>query len=233
MSASSTITPALHFSQASTAAIIRPINMRDFSAEVACIVEVYNDAWSDNWGFVPITDAEAWHMAKELKAVVIPELTLLAEIDGQPVGSFVAIPDPSVSRLRPSLSVVVALTRSSGPIPRRVSQQRLRNPAAPFPTRRLSSGWISLLSTGTMKPLRLPMALHAPLRFRSLSATLGRQGGRRLSQLPKGPLYAFALLFDPGPTELARARWMTCNTGESRCGWVANRRRSGMPVTHG
>ncbi len=73
--------------------IIRPINMRDFSAEVACIVEVYNDAWSDNWGFVPITDAEAWHMAKELKAVVIPELTLLAEIDGQPVGSFVAIPD--------------------------------------------------------------------------------------------------------------------------------------------
>ena len=113
-------------------------------------------------------------------------------------------PGSSVSRFRPSLSVVVALTRSSGPIPRRVSQQRLRNPAAPFPTRRLSSGWISLLSTGTMKPLRLPMALHAPLRFRSLSATLGYQGDRRLSQLPKGPLYAFALLFDPGPTELAK-----------------------------
>ncbi len=48
------------------------------------------------------------------------------------------------------------------------------------------------------------MALPAPLRFRLLSATLGYQGDRRLSQLPKGPLYTFALLFDPGPTELAK-----------------------------
>ncbi len=48
------------------------------------------------------------------------------------------------------------------------------------------------------------MALPAPLRFRSLSATFGYQGDRRLSQLPKGPLYAYALLFDPGPTELAK-----------------------------
>ncbi len=55
-----------------------------------------------------------------------------------------------------------------------------------------------------MKPLRLPMALRAPLRSRSLSATLGYQGDRRLSQLPEGPLYAYALLFDPGPTELAK-----------------------------
>ncbi len=68
----------------------------------------------------------------------------------------------TVSRHSP-LSVVVALTRSSVPIHRRVSQQRLRNPAAPFPTRRLSSGWISLLSTGTMRPLSLLMALPAPL----------------------------------------------------------------------
>ncbi len=57
-----------------------------------------------------------------------------------------------------------------------------------------------------MKPLRLPMALRAPLRFRSQCATLGmcRQGDRRLSQLTEGPLYAYALLFDPGPTELAK-----------------------------
>ncbi len=50
------------------------------------------------------------------------------------------------------------------------------------------------------------MAHGAPLRFRSLGATLGmyRRGDRRLSQLPEGPLYAYALLFDPGPTELAK-----------------------------
>ncbi len=72
---------------------IRPINMRDFTAEVLRITAVYNDAWSHNWGFVPITKAEAQHMAKALKLAVIPEFTLLAEIDGEPVGCFVAIPD--------------------------------------------------------------------------------------------------------------------------------------------
>jgi hypothetical protein len=72
---------------------LRPINMRHFKTEVARITAIYNDAWSDNWGFVPITDAEAQHMATELRLAVIPELTLLAEINGEPVGCFVAIPD--------------------------------------------------------------------------------------------------------------------------------------------
>jgi GNAT superfamily N-acetyltransferase len=72
---------------------IRTINMRDFAAEVLRITAVYNDAWSDNWGFVPITDAEAQHMAATLKLAVIPELTLVAERDGEQVGCFVAIPD--------------------------------------------------------------------------------------------------------------------------------------------
>jgi GNAT superfamily N-acetyltransferase len=72
---------------------LRPINMRDFAAEVARITAIYNDAWSDNWSFVPITDAEAQHMATALKLAVIPELTLLAEINAEPVGCFVAIPD--------------------------------------------------------------------------------------------------------------------------------------------
>jgi len=72
---------------------MRLINMRDFTAEIARITAIYNDAWSENWGFVPITEAEAQHMAKALKLAVIPELTLLAEINHEPVGCFVAIPD--------------------------------------------------------------------------------------------------------------------------------------------
>jgi hypothetical protein len=72
---------------------IRTVNMRDFKAEVARITAIYNDAWSDNWGFVPITGAEAQHLAQALKLAVIPDLTLLAEIDGEPVGCFVALPD--------------------------------------------------------------------------------------------------------------------------------------------
>lgn len=72
---------------------VRPINMRDFRAEVLRITEIYNDAWSENWGFVPITEAEAQHMATELRLAVTPDLTLLAEFNGEPVGCFVAIPD--------------------------------------------------------------------------------------------------------------------------------------------
>ncbi len=72
---------------------IRPVNMRDLTTDVLHITRIYNDAWSDNWGFVPITEAEAQHMAKSLKLAIIPDLTLLAEIDGEPVGCFVALPD--------------------------------------------------------------------------------------------------------------------------------------------
>jgi GNAT superfamily N-acetyltransferase len=85
---------------------IRPINMRDFSAEVMQITAIYNDAWSDNWGFVPITDAEAQHMAQDLRLAVRPELALLAEIDGEAVGCLVAIPDLNqiLQRLRGHLT---------------------------------------------------------------------------------------------------------------------------------
>ena len=79
--------------QARRKVTIRPVNMRAFQADVAHITAIYNDAWSENWGFVPITDAEAQHMASALKLAVIPDLTLLAEIDGEPVGCFVALPD--------------------------------------------------------------------------------------------------------------------------------------------
>jgi GNAT superfamily N-acetyltransferase len=72
---------------------VRPLNMRHLTAEVLCITEIYNEAWASNWGFVPITAAEAHHMAKALKRAIIPELALLAEVNGEPVGCFVAIPD--------------------------------------------------------------------------------------------------------------------------------------------
>jgi GNAT superfamily N-acetyltransferase len=72
---------------------IRTINMRHFAAEVARLTTIYNEAWSDNWGFVPITAPEVQHLARALRLAVIPELTLLAEIDAEPVGCFVAVPD--------------------------------------------------------------------------------------------------------------------------------------------
>jgi GNAT superfamily N-acetyltransferase len=72
---------------------IRPLNMRDFQAEVVRIMAIYNDAWSDNWGFVPMSAAEAQHLAQDLRLAVIPEMALVAELDGEVVGCFIALPD--------------------------------------------------------------------------------------------------------------------------------------------
>lgn len=72
---------------------IRSINMRDFDNEVKKIKEVYNSAWADNWGFVPMDDAEFEHMAKGLKQIIDPNIISLAEHDGRPIGFALAIPD--------------------------------------------------------------------------------------------------------------------------------------------
>ena len=73
---------------------IRSVRMKDLQAEVRRVQEVYNAAWSQNWGFVPMTEAEFNHMAKEMKPVVDPDLVLLAEkADGEPIGFLLALPD--------------------------------------------------------------------------------------------------------------------------------------------
>ncbi len=73
--------------------VLRNINMKNFETEVAAIKKIYNDAWSNNWGFVPMTDAEFEHMAKDLKPVVDPRIVLIVEKEGEPVGFSLSLPD--------------------------------------------------------------------------------------------------------------------------------------------
>jgi len=72
---------------------VRPADMEHFQREVEAIKVIYNSAWSHNWGFVPMTDAETVSMAKKLKPLIVPELMVMAEVDGKPAAFFVAIPD--------------------------------------------------------------------------------------------------------------------------------------------
>lgn len=77
---------------------VRPVNMKDFKNEVGIIRQVYNDAWSRNWGFVPMSEEEFDHLAKDLKQIVDPRVVLIAEqvIDGgkpRAVGFLLAVPD--------------------------------------------------------------------------------------------------------------------------------------------
>ena len=72
---------------------VRGLRMDRFDEEVDLVRELYNAAWERNWGFVPMTDAEVDHMAKQLKPVVDPDLALIGEHDGEPVGFALALPD--------------------------------------------------------------------------------------------------------------------------------------------
>jgi GNAT superfamily N-acetyltransferase len=72
---------------------VRPINMKDFEAEVERVWEVYSRAWSRNWGFVPMSREEFQAMGKEMKPIVKPELVLIGEVEGQVVGFALALPD--------------------------------------------------------------------------------------------------------------------------------------------
>jgi hypothetical protein len=72
---------------------IRPINMKRFDEEVEKIHQVFTSAWEKNWGSVPMTDDEFHHLAKDLKMVAIPDLALIAEVDGKTAGVSLALPD--------------------------------------------------------------------------------------------------------------------------------------------
>ncbi len=73
--------------------VIRPINMKKWDEEVAHVKAIYNSAWERNWGFVPMTEAEMDHMAKDLKLGVDPRMVMFAEIDGEVVASAVTLPN--------------------------------------------------------------------------------------------------------------------------------------------
>jgi hypothetical protein len=73
--------------------VLRKVNKANFDAEAAIILSILNDAWSGNWGFVPITDAEVAHTGKQLKPIVFNDLIRIAEVDGEPVAFMMTWPD--------------------------------------------------------------------------------------------------------------------------------------------
>ncbi len=72
---------------------IRPVDLKRLPEEVAIVQEIYNSAWERNWGFVPLTEAEITHLAKELKPIIEPRYALIATIHGNPVGFSLTLPD--------------------------------------------------------------------------------------------------------------------------------------------
>jgi len=72
---------------------IRQLNMKDLKGELKKVKEVYHNAWSKNWGFVPMTEAEFDHLAETFKQIVDPRVVLFAEKDEKTIGFGLSIPD--------------------------------------------------------------------------------------------------------------------------------------------
>ena len=72
---------------------IRMVDKSNFDQEAALILNLLNDAWSNNWGYVPLTGAEIAYAGKKLKPIIFNELVRVAEVDGEPVAFMLTIPD--------------------------------------------------------------------------------------------------------------------------------------------
>lgn len=72
---------------------IRCVNKARFNEEARLILGILNDAWSDNWGFVPLSDSEIAYVGKKLKPIVYEDLIMVAEYDGEPVAFMIVLPD--------------------------------------------------------------------------------------------------------------------------------------------
>jgi GNAT superfamily N-acetyltransferase len=72
---------------------VRPIDKSKLPQECRVINAIYNDAWTENWGFVPMTVAEIDQMARELKMIFDPRLSFMIEVKGEPVAFAIGLPD--------------------------------------------------------------------------------------------------------------------------------------------
>ncbi len=72
---------------------IRMVDKSKFNEEARIILNILNEAWSNNWGYVPLTEAEIAYAGKKLKPIIYNELVRVAELDGEPVAFMLTIPD--------------------------------------------------------------------------------------------------------------------------------------------
>ena len=72
---------------------VRNVDRKRFDTEAALILSILNDAWSDNWGFIPLTDSEIAYAGKKLKPIVLEDMIQIAEYEGEPVAFMMALPD--------------------------------------------------------------------------------------------------------------------------------------------
>lgn len=72
---------------------VRTIDLKHMERDCRIVVDIFNDAWGDNWGFVPMTESELKKMAQDFKLLLEPQIALIAEIDGEPAAISIGVPN--------------------------------------------------------------------------------------------------------------------------------------------
>lgn len=72
---------------------VRHLDMKRYREEFDTVTAIFNDAWSQNWGFIPFTEAEIAHMAKSMKPLIDPDCVAIVEMNGKAVGFGIALPN--------------------------------------------------------------------------------------------------------------------------------------------
>ncbi len=85
--------PLAEQAQARCNAVVRPISRKTFKADVDIFVKLYNRTLMVNWGFVPLPDSEMRKLAASLEHLIVPEMVMFAEVEGEPVGAIIGLPD--------------------------------------------------------------------------------------------------------------------------------------------
>jgi hypothetical protein len=78
---------------ASDRVVIRPLDMSRYDDELKSVIEIFNDAWSENWGFIPFTEAEMRHAARSMRPLIRPDFVWLGEVDGEIACMIVCLPN--------------------------------------------------------------------------------------------------------------------------------------------
>jgi len=72
---------------------IRALNRKDFAGDLKIIRHIFNDAWSENWGFIPMTDAEVTMLGKNMKMLLKDYYVVIVEINGEPAAMGITLPN--------------------------------------------------------------------------------------------------------------------------------------------
>ena len=71
----------------------RHVDVKNLERDIRTVMDIYNDAWSDNWGFVPLTETELRRMAQDMRFILNPEVTYIAYVEGEPAAVALALPN--------------------------------------------------------------------------------------------------------------------------------------------